>query len=108
MSMLLCGELEDSRTLNLVDWGWGKTHFSQDGHGVLDIFDMNAPLICKWIFQFMNEHRPLLCMVVCARSGIDPNKMILNLSHHSNRASIWLHFYAIFLNHNKQSTAMAN
>lgn len=41
--------------------------------------DLNATLIVKWIFMFTNKCDSIWRQIVCAKSGIDPNRLLLFL-----------------------------
>lgn len=59
MSIFLWGGSDNSKKLHLVDWNIIFLPLDKDGLGIFWLEDLNATLIDKWIYRFVNENESL-------------------------------------------------
>lgn len=75
--------------------------YNSGGLGVSDLAEMNATLLVKWIYQYVNEKIRLWRWVVSAKSGTSLRSLFLTFSGR-NRRAILANLVGSFLDKNEK------
>lgn len=89
MSKFLWGGSENSRKLHLMDCDTVTSPMNKRGVRMAKLNDLNTALVVKWIYIFANERDNLWRRVVCARSGVDPCKILPIVTSSSRKSSLF-------------------
>lgn len=84
----LLGGRDERGKMHLVDWKSIMAPCVHGGFGVSDLADMNVALIVKLILCYANERDKLWKRVFCAKSGSDPNTLLISMKQRSRRSSL--------------------
>lgn len=77
MSRFLWGEMDKRRKLHMADWQKVTKPCERGGLRISDLSSMNATLLAKWACRYANDWNHLWRRIVCVKSDLDPNKMLL-------------------------------
>lgn len=93
------------RKLHLVDWEAVSKPIDRQGLGIVRLKDLNAVLIVKCIYKFVNERYSLWGKVLSARSEVDSNRM-LPLVNKSSMKSVLFNLIRIMLDRNDRASKL--